>query len=858
MAGKVREDQRLSNRRILVSILKPIHYGTDRLRQACFETPFCAECPSESVHMSNDPAKNEQTSQLDTCLTLAGHYHVNGQLREAETLYRQILAVDPNHLITLKNLGILLSNSNRLDDAADLLEQASRLDATNVSLATTVGSLLIQLERYEEATSPFLRAIAICPNASDAHLNLGVAWLRAGIPRRALRSLRRAVALSPNQSKTHYYLGRCLQATNSLDEAEICYRRAIEHKADLADAWMYLGILQLERGNIAKAIDDCRRASELAPNQATAFTSLGNALNAAGQREEACAIYCRAIKLDFIQEEANKNFANLLQSLWNSNKLRNIVEFYHYARQLNHKYRRYLFKGMNDVTRYEIDDNKPETMDETRVRAIFFFSDILEDIGRGNEAEQCATAHLNAPMAGALYHNLLGLFYGRSGILNKAVAAHDRAAALDPDNVVYRSNQIFMRLLEPDMTNHRLFEFTRTAEFNSNRMIQTRHLTKKPDKEKTLRIGYVLDLLLYSDNIYKYLMGPIVHFLNTEKFEVFIYGDSERGVEESLIKMFPKIRAWRNTYGLTRDQAHDLIQSDDIDILVNLVGRGYFIEDRTLSFFYSRPAPIQVTLGASMTTGLDAIDYFIADPWLVPRTGTEQFSERVVRIPHVFAFPPNFCLAPPVARPPMLHCGRMSFGFFGSTCKLNDEVIALWSEVLTAVENSQLLIRGGFSSETARRYQLDRFSRHGIDESRIKLLPRTFEYFDYLQGYNEIDLSLDPFPYCGGQTTLESLWMGVPMLTLPGERCVGRMSLSILGTMGLEAFAARSKQDYIDIAVKISRNPAQLATLRNTLRETMRTSRLTNAPGFAHNIERTWRALWRRWCEQQCTDTDAP
>jgi len=308
---------------------------------------------------------------------------------------------------------------------------------------------------------------------------------------------------------------------------------------------------------------------------------------------------------------------------------------------------------------------------------------------------------------------------------------------------------------------------------------------------------------------------------------------------------------WSPTVGLSHDELAARIRGDAIDVLVDLAGH---TSDNRLLTFARTPAPVQATwLGYPGTTGVAAIGWRFSDAECEPPGDADRrSSERIWRLPHGF-----HCFAPPadapaVAPPPCAARGSVTFGSFNNFLKLAPETIALWGRVLAAMPGAQLLLKSNFVFDAAAHQRhLERFAAAGIDPSRIVILPYMPDERAHLAAYGEIDVALDPFPYNGTTTTCEALWMGVPVVTLRGDRHAARVGASLLTRVGLPDLIAGDEAAYIAVAAALAAAPQRLAALRAGLRAQVAASPLCDAGGFARAVEDAYRAMWRAWCEAE-------
>jgi protein O-GlcNAc transferase len=268
-----------------------------------------------------------------------------------------------------------------------------------------------------------------------------------------------------------------------------------------------------------------------------------------------------------------------------------------------------------------------------------------------------------------------------------------------------------------------------------------------------------------------------------------------------------------------------------------------------LLVFARKPAPVQVTyLAYCSTTGLETIDYRLSDPYLDPPGGDEScYSEQTIRLPETYWCYQMSLATPEVGPLPAAESDHITFGCLNNFCKVSEPTLAAWAKLLRAIPNARLLLHA--YEGTHRQRVQERLEREGIEPKRVRFagLRPSREYFDL---YQQIDIALDTFPYGGGTTTCDALWMGVPVVSLVGKTAVGRGGLSILSNVGLPELVACSEEEYVRIASELARDLARLSNLRSTLRQRMERSPLMDAPRFAPNIEAAYREMWRKWCAE--------
>jgi protein O-GlcNAc transferase len=344
-----------------------------------------------------------------------------------------------------------------------------------------------------------------------------------------------------------------------------------------------------------------------------------------------------------------------------------------------------------------------------------------------------------------------------------------------------------------------------------------------------IRVGYVsADFREHA--IVRFLL-PVLEGHDRSSFDIYCYANQgESDAVTGSIRRLPL--TWRDIYGLDDHQAATLIASDDIDVLIDVSGH---TRGNRLGVFALRPARVQMSwLGYLNSSGLDTIDFRITDSAMDPIGVSEKFHrEKLIRLdPAGWSYrPPSD--APDITSVPSGSKGHVTFGSFNHVAKLNDQVLECWSEIIDRCPGSRLKIAGVPDQLAAERLARP-FIRRGIAADRIQVLPRMprSDYFAQMAG---VDLALDPFPYCGGATTCECLWMGLPVIALMGDFGFGRSSSAILAQAGLSGLAAPSREAYITRALELAKTG--VTEFRRTIRDRMRHSDLMNEPDFVRRLE---------------------
>ena len=686
-------------------------------------------------------AGKQQGANPDALFDAALDHHQAGRRREAEALYRQVLAIQPRDAEALHLLGVLAYDSGRFEQALDLIGKAIAIDATRPSYHCNLGNARRALAQPDAAATLYRRALSLQPNYPEAHNGLGNALIDLGQRPDAITSYRHALTLQPNYAEALSNLGAALMAIDQVDEAVACYRRAVALRPDFAQAHNNLAGLHVKQGRLDDAVAGYRRAIALNPDIADFHTNLGFVLHQQWRLQDAIASFERALALRPSFADAHNNLGN-----------------------------------------------------------------VLKDLGRPRDA---------------LRH-------------------YAAALALKPDFFTAYSNQLLVQNYLEDQTPQQLRE--RARGFGT---LVTRHAAEPfaawtpPQPGAALRVGLVSGDLC--NHPVGYFLEGLLRAADPARLQFIAFPTSTRS-DDLTTRIRPYIAEWAPLVGLDDAAAAKLIHAKGVQILLDLTGHTAYSR---LPVFGWRPAPVQAAwLGYFATTGVAQIDHIIADPQIAPLAEADHFTESVWRLPEIY-----YCFTPPdlpvpVSTLPALTNGYITFGCFNNLTKLNDSVVATWARVLRAVPGSRLMLKAQqLQDATVRTGLVARFAEQGIVADRL-ICEGSSAREDYLRAYHRVDIALDPFPYPGGTTSFEVLWMGVPLLTKRGDRFLSHVGETIATNAGLPAWIAADVDDYVARAARFAADLPALAELRTRLRGQVLASPLFDAPRFAQHFAD---ALWEMW-----------
>ncbi len=469
---------------------------------------------------------------------------------------------------------------------------------------------------------------------------------------------------------------------------------------------------------------------------------------------------------------------------------------------------------------------------------------VMSEADRLDDAEDCFRRALELEPGLAEAHYNYGNLLHREGRIGEAISHYRTAAELKPDFVRAHSNLVYALNFSDAFSPEEIFqEHRQWALRHAEPLTASARPYRNPrTRGRPLRIGYVS--ANFRDHAVTYFFeGTLIHH-DRERFLVHCYSDVEQP-DAHTERLRRAAGVWRDIAGLDDASVAELVRRDAIDILIDLTGH---TDNHRLLTFARKPAPVQVTWnGYANTTGMSAIDYRITDALADPPGMTEHLhSEKLVRLPEIYmAFSPP-AASPQVSAAPETKEGHVSLGSMNALSKVTPQVIAVWSTILRALPGARLLMCTVPVGRTTERV-IREFARHGVERSRLELLPK-LPFQQFLSAHSRVDIALDPFPFSGTTTTCQTLWMGVPVITLAGKCHVSRVGVTMLSSVGLEQCVATDENDYVEKALAFASNPALLRELREGLRERMRASPLTNGARLTRFLEDAYLKMWEDYC----------
>ena len=748
----------------------------------------------KATSTTQSPSKAIKPERL---LSRAKSHAKRGEIQVARELYTQVLEAYPQNQQAKKGLKSLQNQVNKKNPSGPPQAQVD-----------SVISFYYQ-GRVQEALSGSETLIKDYPNIPLLYSLSGACYKALGQLDDAVKRYEQTLAIKPDYADAHYNLGNALQELGQLDAAVKCFEQALAIKPDYASAYNNLGNTLKELGQLDTAVKCYKQALAIKPDYAETQCNLGVTLQELGQLDAAVKCYKQALAIKSDYADAHYNLGNTLKEL---GQLDAAVKCYEQALAINPDYA----DAHNNL------------------------GNALQELGQLDAAVKCFEQALALKPGYAGAHNNLGNALQELGQLDAAVSCYKQALVIKPDYAEAHSNRLFLFNYSSNYDSDFLLkEAIKFGEIFRKKV--TTHFSRfncsnKPNK---LKIGLVSGD--FKEHPVGYFLESVLPEIAQQNLELIAYSSHPKFDELSArIQLF--FSEWKPLYGLSDENAAKLIHNDGVHILMDLSG---CTAHNRLPIFTWKPAPIQISwLGYFATTGIYEIDYILGDPYVTPAQFDSQFSEKIYRLPKT-----RWCFTPPkvnikISPPPALTNGYVTFGCFNNLTKVNEQVISLWIKILAAIPNTRLLLKSKqLNSLSIQSKIIKKFTTAGIGPERIICEGAELRE-KYLIAYQRIDIALDPFPFTGGATTMESLWMGVPVLTLQGESLVSRQGVGILMNADLSNWIAKDKDEYLTKAINFSSDINRLSLIRSGLRDQVLMSPLFDNKQFSKDFEN---ALWTIW-----------
>lgn len=628
----------------------------------------------------------------------------------------------------------------------------------------------------------------------------------------------------------------------NLDRAESIYLRLLSSAPDNPDLLHLLGLIAQQKGDVPRACELLRKAAEGNPTNALFLYDLAKAQLQAGDFQRAGVSAQKAAGIQpfpqahFVAGEASRMKGDLSAA----------ANHYQHALDLRPDYLEALnnlgatYRALKNDTGAISAFKKAVALQPHRTDLLHNLGLSLANAGAYQEAYDCFQNLLSIDPHHISAVINIGTQLMLQGFLPEAQQAFSRAIQLDPSNHNAQCNLLLCKAYDPAISSTRIRQDHIDWGARYNNTSSVTHCRVSPDPNRRLRLGFVSPDF-YRHPVASFLENFLVHY-DRKSFETIAFSDVARpdSITQRLIELFDHFVTITD---LDDTQLAQRIADEHVDILFDLTGH---LSANRLRAFARKPAPLQISwIGYPFDTGLEAIDYRISDRICDPETGGTD--DRILRLPSSFC-----CFRPPRDAPepgelPSDNTSTVTFGSFHNVVRLNPEVLRLWARILQKVQDARLFVFRSTLSDRGEQRIKSTMRGQGIDASRI-VFRRKPTSGSYLAEYRYVDILLDTFPWSGHTTACESLWMGVPVITLMSDRPAGRMVASVLHTIGLQECIAATPEEYMEKALKLAATPTRLRELRSSLRNTLETSVLCNGNHFTTELSSALRECWRRVC----------
>jgi predicted O-linked N-acetylglucosamine transferase (SPINDLY family) len=733
--------------------------------------------------------------------------------------------------------------NNRLPEAIMLFEEILKDNPENLEILLPYINALRQLADFKKAKDILVSFLEKDSSIARLHFELGLTKkLDNEKPENVIPHIEQAIRLGLTDANVWYLLGDLQRLSGQIDNAIKSYRETLQKQNKHFGAAFSLGMIYKQIGRFGLSKELLLQALSAKPDSAETLNNLGLVLESLGKIDTASAFFEDALDLSHDDNSIVDNYCGMLVRFGNIDAaidlLKRMIE-----RRGNDAY---LWNGLGNLYVKKHDDAIAK---ECYIRAIQIKHDYAEThfnlglIMRGwNMLDEAVSCFSNAFM----YDNRLidaalnlGEAYLAMGEIVKAEVTFDKILVKNPEFDAAYHNLLLAVNYNEKYGAEQVYKAHKEWGLQKTQDIVLCRNSKNPGRK--IKVGYV------SPDFCKHPAAQSIKpfFIHkSEMFENYCYAEIvERDQQTTFFEK--KADSWIETNELTDMQLTEKIRTDEIDILIDCAGH---MGGNRLNVFAYHAAPIQISaFGYPCTTGLLSMDHRISDCFTEDSKSKSYYTEHVIELDYpfcVFSAPEQ---SPEIQPLPLLTNGYVTFGSTHTLSRLNRKVISLWADVLNAVKNAQLLIfRTTLSESTIERIS-GWFLESGIQLSRIQFVSKIPDS-GHLSVYNNIDCLLDTFPWSGHTTACEALWMGVPVLTLYGDRHAGRMVSSVLQHAGLKELIAYSKDDYVDKAMHIASDTAKLAKMRKMMRDKLQHSKLMDTAGYVREVESVFRKLWDNYC----------
>ena len=608
-----------------------------------------------------------------------------------------------------------------------------------------------------------------------------------------------------------------------------------------------LGAIFAEEGQFQIAIDNYRESIKINPKYAQAYNNLGVSFHKLNKIDAAIESYKKAIDLkkDFLEA-----YSNLAGCLKDDGKLKDAVQFYQKAIEINPEYVEanyglgHAYDRIGNKKNAENHFLKVIKIKKNYIQAYLSLGTLYHEQMRYEEAMLNYKQAIKLNPDYEKPYNNLGNLLCDVGRFDDAMIEYKKAIKIKPDYAKAYSNMLFTMNFKNNFEKDLYLSEAKKFKINCKKKTDNFSMNYQYEKNpKKLRVGLVS--ADFGNHPGGFFTLSTLRELRKKDCDLIAYSNFNR--TDEFVKHFrPQFVKWNSIEKKNDEEVIKQIIEDKIHILIDL--QGHSAKNRLTIFFY-KPAPVQATWLGQGSTGINEIDYFLGSDHLIPKNEENHYVEKVLRFPEI-----SQCFTQPdfeikIEKLPAIKNNFITFGCLNKFAKMNEEVISLWSKILSSIPKSKLILKSReFENSGIIKETLKKFNKYNINNDRLIIMGKSNTRQEVLEIFNKIDLALDPFPFQGNTSTCEALWMGVPVITLKGNRYLFHFGESINSNLNMDDWIAESKEDYISKAVKFASNLKELSRIRENLRNIVLNSPVINANRFADHFNKI---LWKMWKDFQ-------
>ncbi len=737
-----------------------------------------------------------EAEKIDTLYREALKFHLGHDFSAAEKIYHEILTLLPKHSQSNYMLGSMYLANKVLGKAKLHLQTAFDAEPENPLYQCALGRYFKCKQEFTQAEKFLEQSIATEGTPVEAFNELATLWIDKKEYDKALAVLEKGLTLFP-QERAFLYNKSVVFSRQKKFAITIDILLSLLPREDIGVS-LYFRLLKLylDAQDIKNAVNICLLGVDKFPEDIVMLNETAKLYEAQHKLKEALVFYKKSLEIKPDQYDICNNIAGVYAAI---GKNKEAIAMYQKSIELN--------------------DTDPRVMNN--------FANLLKRLHYHRDAYNYFEKALALSDDPAPIYNNFGSLLLEMGQQARSLACFEKAMALLPELQMSASNFLLASNYscdDPEVS----FKYHKDWGQKALQYKRDDNFVLPERKHKKIRIGFLSpDFRKHSVT---YFLKPIFRHCPKDEFEIYAYSDA-RVLDDVAKALQSHSDHWQFVFQQDNDDLIDTLRADELDILFDL--SGHTAKNRLL-IFVNRLAPIQINyLGYPNTTGLTSMDYRMVDDFTDPPGSEKYATETLLRLPKSFLCYDALPDAPNIEPLPALSADKVTFGSFNNLAKLTPAVIAVWARLINHVENSHLFIKAKpLVDDVTKETYIELFEQAGLSRERLTLMGAIRETAGHLAAYHQVDIGLDTFPYHGTTTTCEALWMGVPVVTLAGNRHAARVGVSLLTHAGLPECIANSVEEYIDIAARLAGDINALAQLRLSLREKMKTSSLVDQPAF--------------------------